>query len=136
MYFPVVYNRTLFIYSIYNSLHLLIPNSQFIPPPPLFPLATTSPFSMSFESVSVSQINSFASYFRFHIQVIYGICFSLSDLLHLFNTQLYYKPQPPLRNMQTRSSHHGTAETNLTRNHEVVGLVPGFAQQVKDLALL
>ena len=26
--------------------------------------------------------------------------------------------------------------TNLTRNHEVVGLIPGLAQQVKDPALL
>ena len=31
--FPVIYSRTLlFIHSIYNSLHLLIPNSQSIPP--------------------------------------------------------------------------------------------------------
>ena len=37
----------LFIHSTYNSLHLLIPNSQSIPPPPLSPLATTSLFSMS-----------------------------------------------------------------------------------------
>ena len=29
----------------------------------------------------------------------------------------------------------GTAKTNLTRNHEVVGLIPGLAQWVKDLAL-
>ena len=26
--------------------------------------------------------------------------------------------------------------TNMTRNHEVVGLIPGLAQQVKDPALL
>ena len=35
-----------------------------------------------------------------------------------------------------RSSHRGTVETNLTRNHEVVGLIAGLAQWVKDLALL
>ena len=34
------------------------------------------------------------------------------------------------------SSCHGTAETNPIRNHEVVGLIPGLAQWVKDLALL
>ena len=34
------------------------------------------------------------------------------------------------------SSHGGTAERNPTRNHEVVGLIPGLAQWVKDLVLL
>ena len=34
------------------------------------------------------------------------------------------------------SSHRGTVETNQTRNHEVVGLIPGLAQWVKDPVLL
>ena len=34
-----------------------------------------------------------------------------------------------------RSSRHGAAEMNLTRNHEVAGLIPGLAQCVKDLVL-
>ena len=29
--------------------------------------------------------------------------------------------------------YHGTKEMNLTRNHEIVGLIPGLAQWVKDL---
>ena len=33
------------------------------------------------------------------------------------------------------SSHRGTAETNLTRNHKVEGLIPGLAQWVKDPVL-
>ena len=46
-YSPLSYSRTLlFIHSISNTLHLLIPNSQSILPHPS-PLATTSLFSLS-----------------------------------------------------------------------------------------
>ena len=33
-----------------------------------------------------------------------------------------------------QSSHCGAAETNLTRNHEVVGSIPGLTQWVRPLA--
>ena len=34
------------------------------------------------------------------------------------------------------SSHCGTVEANVMRNHEVVSLIPGLAQWVKDPVLL
>ena len=37
---------------------------------------------------------------------------------------------------KVRSSRPGAAEANPTRNHEVVGLIPGIAQWVKDPVLL
>ena len=35
-----------------------------------------------------------------------------------------------------RSSHHGAAEMNLSRNRELEGSIPGLTQWVKDLPLL
>ena len=43
--------------------------------------------------------------------------------------------QSPNQNCLFWSSHLGTAETNLTRNHEIASSIPSLAQWVKDLAL-
>ena len=42
---------------------------------------------------------------------------------------------PSLKSGLSWRSHSGAAETNLTRNHEVVGSTPGLAQCVKDPVL-
>ena len=39
------------------------------------------------------------------------------------------------KKIKMKSSHCGTAEMNLSNIHEVVGLIPGLAQWVKDSAL-
>ena len=48
---------------------------------------------------------------------------------------IYYFKLLALYKKQPRSSHHGTAETNPIRNHEVTSLIAGLAQSVKDPAL-
>ena len=49
---------------------------------------------------------------------------------------IYRKPlRLHTKTTRTGSFHHGAAETNLTRNHEVAGPTPGLAQWVKGPAL-
>ena len=43
---------------------------------------------------------------------------------------------PYLNKWGYRSPRRGPVETNMTRNHEVAGLIPGLTQWVKDLAVL
>ena len=51
--------------------------------------------------------------------------------------QVVPKPEEEaaLKKRYPRSSCHGASETNLTRNHEVTGSIPGLAQWVEDPAL-
>ena len=44
------------------------------------------------------------------------------------------KTKTKKKEKKRRSSRHGTAETNPTRIHKVVGLIPGLAQWTEDLA--
>ena len=43
--------------------------------------------------------------------------------------------EPQAKGQLARSALCGAAETNLSRNHEVVGSLPGLSQWVKDLVL-
>ena len=54
--------------------------------------------------------------------------------IHIGTTTMANRMNVPLKT-KCRSSCHGAAETNPTRNHEVIGSIPGLAQWVKDLAL-
>ena len=54
----------------------------------------------------------------------------------LKSVTVFLKPNALLNICTFRSSHCGTVETNPTRNHEVMRLIPGLAQWVKDLVLL
>ena len=40
------------------------------------------------------------------------------------------------KNITSRCSHRGSVETNLTRNHEFAGSIPGLAQWVEVASLL
>ena len=53
----------------------------------------------------------------------------------LYPPRLSFRFEGEIRSLQTKSSHCGTAETNLTRNHEVAGSIPGLVQWVKDPAM-
>ena len=62
---PYSWTLLLFIHPKFNSLHLPTPDSQSIPLPPLHPLGNKSDCSMCL--VSILQLDSFVSYFTFHI---------------------------------------------------------------------
>ena len=68
MWLPVLHSRTLlFIHPTYNSLHLLISNSQSVPPLSSLSFGNHKSILYVCESLSVSLISSFVSYLRLHM---------------------------------------------------------------------
>ena len=55
--------------------------------------------------------------------------------LHLFSASQLHLDEQGKISETLWSSCCGAAETNMTRNHEVAGLIPGLALQVEDPAL-
>ena len=50
-------------------------------------------------------------------------------------TEAFDRKYCGLKKKKMQSSHHGTAETNLTRNLEAAGSIPGLTQWVKNPVL-
>ena len=70
----------------------------------------------------------------FIILLKYGYSKELKNNGIIFSTRhLFFKVRGS--KMKMRSSHCGAVETNLTRNDEVAGWIPGLAQWVKDPVL-
>ena len=96
-YFIFLYSMFLLvIYFINISVHMSIPISQFIPPPPqprpphhFPPLVSIHLFSTSESQFLPCKLVHLYHFSRFHIYtIIYDICFSLSDLLHSVSQSL------------------------------------------------
>ena len=69
-----------------------------------------------------------------HIQV--GNIILTKVTLFTLQTKIQKVTTGPLYINCSWSSHPGAAEMNPTRNHEVVGSIPGLAEWIKDLVLL
>ena len=75
----------------------------------------------------ISQLDSAKIWSNTSLDMRFFFCFVL---FFVFFFVFFFKMR-----MTFWSSHRGTAEMNPTRNHEIVGSIPGLAQWVKDLAL-
>ena len=97
--FLVLRSKTfLFIHPIYNSLHLLIPNTESVLPAPSFPLGTTICSLCLCICFCFCRYIPSGSYFRFHIlsDIIWHLSFSfwltslsISVIIALFHSFLY-----------------------------------------------
>ena len=67
---------------------------------------------------------------------IFFVPWALGVMLNISSLGFSWPTVMGVNKNERRSSHRGLAETNLTRIHEVVGLILGLAQWVQDQALL
>ena len=94
-------------YYITPSFHIISFHLDFI----LSSISLKTPFLCLYQSV----YPRFPTFF----QLIYSPSNYIQSIYQLIQKRVW-------------SSRHGAAEMNPTRNHKVVGLIPGFAQWVKD----
>ena len=73
--------------------------------------------------------------FSFNISCFLGVRSRHSQQRPTLIWKVYPGALSGFKTTVSRSSHHGSAEMNLTSIHEIAGSIPGLTQWVKDLAL-